>query len=155
MPHGPGARRDVQSAAGLGLVALAYLVASRRYPLDTLAAPGPGVFPLAAGALALVLAVGQVARALVRGEDAPGARAPGAGGRRLAAMVVLLVAYAAAVGTAGFLASSVVLVFVSSRLLGQPGWLRPAALALGVTAAAWAIFVAWLGVPLPAGVLRR
>ena len=126
MPHGSGARRDLLSAAGLGLVAVVYLAASRSYPLDTLAAPGPGVFPLAAGALALLLAVGQIAGALGRRQDA-GAEPPqstnrrtvseraigsergwavsDARGRDLASMVVLLVAYAAAVGTVGFLAS--------------------------------------------------
>src|SRR5262244_3973927 len=99
MPQDPGARRDLLSAAGLGLVALAYLAASHRYPLDTLAAPGPGVFPLGAGALAL--AAGQVARALVRREGAPLASAEPIRRRDLVAMVVLLIAYAAAVGTVG------------------------------------------------------
>ena len=154
MPQGPGARRDLLSAAGLGLVALAYLVAGHRYPLDTLAAPGPGVFPLAAGTLALVLAAGQAVRALVRREDATVAAAEAVRRRDLLAMVALLIGYAAAVGTVGFLASTLLLVVLSSRLLGERGWLRPAALALGVTAAAWAVFVAWLGVPLPAGLLR-
>ena len=154
MPHGSGARRDLLSAAGLGLVAVVYLAAGRSYPLDTLAAPGPGVFPLAAGALALLLAVGQIAGAVVRRQDA-GAEPPQSTSRRdLASMVVLLVAYAAAVGTVGFLMSSLVLVALASRLLGARGWRRPVALAVGVTAVAWVIFVAWLGVPLPAGLLR-
>jgi hypothetical protein len=65
-----------------------------------------------------------------------------------------LAGYAAAAGTVGFLTASFVLVVVASRLLGAAGWLRPAALALGVTLAAYALFVVWLGVPLPAGLLR-
>ena len=154
MAEGPGARRDVLSAAGLGLVAVVYLLAGRRYSLDTLAAPGPGVFPLAAGALALVLAVGQAARALVRRQDGPAALPPGEHRRDLALMIVLLLAYAVAIGTVGFLASSLALVALASRVLGERGWLRSAALALGVTAAAWVVFVGWLGVPLPPGLLR-
>jgi hypothetical protein len=43
---------------------------------------------------------------------------------------------------------------VSSRLLGARDWLRPVVLALGVTVVAHVIFVAWLGVPFPTGLLR-
>jgi hypothetical protein len=38
--------------------------------------------------------------------------------------------------------------------MGAPGWARPALLAVGTTVATYVIFVAWLGVPLPAGLLR-
>jgi len=55
----PAARRDHWSALGLAVLALGYLLAGRRYPLDTLATPGPGIFPLAAGLALLALAVWQ------------------------------------------------------------------------------------------------
>jgi len=159
MPPEPEARRDLLSAAGLAVVALVYLAAARGYPLDTLAAPGPGVFPLAVGFLLLGLAAGQALAAVRsrRGAVAPAPARGGAGGiasRRVAAMAAVLVGYAGAVGVLGFLTASFALVLVSSRLLGAPGWRGPAALALGVTVAAHAIFVAWLGVRLPTGLLR-
>jgi hypothetical protein len=161
-------RRDLLSAGGLAVLAVAYLVANRAYPLDTLATPGPGVFPLAAGLLLLALAAGQAAVAL-RARSAPAAPAlpsaapalpsaavPARQGPavRAWALMAALAGYAAAAGTVGFLTASFVLVVVASRLLGAAGWLRPAALALGVTLAAYALFVVWLGVPLPAGLLR-
>jgi hypothetical protein len=156
------ARRDLASAAGLAVLAIAYLVAGRAYSLDTLAAPGPGVFPLAVGVLLLGLAIGQGAAALPRGRR-PGSPAPpasagkpagerGVSGRVLALMGVL-VAYAAAAGPIGFLTASFALVLVSSRLLGARDWLRPALLAAGATAGAYVIFVLWLAVPLPRGPL--
>jgi hypothetical protein len=157
------ARRDLASAAGLAVLAIAYLVAGRAYPLDTLAAPGPGVFPLAVGVLLLGLAIGQGAAALRRAGRQPGSLAPstsgdgpagepGASGRVLA-LTGVLVAYAVAAGLVGFLPASFALVLVSSRLLGARDWLRPALLAGGVTAAAYVIFVLWLAVPLPRGPL--
>ena len=77
MPHArsPEARRDLLSAGGLAVLAVAYLVANRAYPLDTLATPGPGVFPLAAGVLLLGLAAGQ-AVAAVRARPAGPPRPP-------------------------------------------------------------------------------
>jgi hypothetical protein len=147
-------RRDLLSAGGLAVLAVAYLVASRAYPLDSLATPGPGVFPLAAGLLLLGLATGQAAVAARARAEAATPPADGSTAFRAWALMALLVGYAAAAGTVGFLAASFALVLVASRLLGATGWLRPAALALGVTIAAYVLFVAWLGVPLPAGLLR-
>ena len=141
--------RDRLSAGALAALAVAYLVANRAYPLDTLATPGPGIFPLAAGLLLLGLAAGQA----VAARRAPRASAPaeGVATSRVVGLTAALVGYALAAGTVGFLAASFALVLFASRLLGAPGWLRPAALALGVTLGAYVLFVAWLGVPLPRG----
>lgn len=148
------ARRDALSAAGLAVLAVVYLVANRQYALDTLATPGPGVFPLAVGLLMLGLAACQAAVAMRSGAGAaPGDRAPDEGPARsqVPALVAVLVAFALAAGVIGFLTTSFALVLVSSRLLGARDWARPTLLAAGVTAAAYMIFVAWLGVPLPKG----
>jgi hypothetical protein len=148
------ARRDLASAAGLAVLAVAYLVANREYALDTLAAPGPGVFPLAVGLSMLGFAACQ---AIAATRSSAGAAPHPPGDRRarwrVLALVGVLVVYAVAAGTIGFLTASFALVLVSSRLLGARGWLRPAVLAAGVTAAAYLIFVVWLAVPLPRGPL--
>jgi hypothetical protein len=149
-----GARRDRWSAVGLAAVALGYLLSGRRYALDTLATPGPGIFPLAAGLALLALAVWQfMAAGRIAAPRTPAARpavdAPApALTRTPQIMTAVLVAYAAALPVVGFLPASFVLVVVAARLMGLPGWWRPAALALGVTVACHVIFVTWLGVPL-------
>ncbi|MGH7307810.1 MAG: tripartite tricarboxylate transporter TctB family protein [Candidatus Rokuibacteriota bacterium] len=150
---------DWLSAVGLAVLAGGYLLANRHYPLDTLATPGSGIFPLAVGLLMLGLAVAQ---AVAAARSRPGATASPAvtsedraGGRgRALTMVALLVAYAGAAGVTGFLTASFGVVLVSSRLLGARDWLRPVALACGVAVAAHLIFVVWLGVPFPTGLLR-
>ena len=158
MTSGPRAGRDLAGAAGLAVLAALYLVANRRYPLDSLAAPGPGVFPLGVGLILLGLAGWQTCRALPGWLGARRVRAKEGGGvgspRHPLVMIGLVVTYASAIGAIGFLGASFVLVLAGSRLLGARGWLRPVALALGVIAAAHVIFVAWLGVPLPTGLLR-
>src|SRR5262245_22211580 len=159
MPRSPETRRDLLSAAGLAVLAVAYLLVNRSYPLDTLATPGPGILPLAAGLLMLGLAVVQALSALRARPpqtSIPQAESDGeatVSGRAIA-MVVVLVAYAAAAGVIGFLTASFAAIVVSSRLLGGRGWFRPVVLALGVTVAAHLIFVVWLGVPFPTGFLR-
>jgi hypothetical protein len=141
------AGRDRWSAVGLAALALAYLVAGRDYPLDTLAAPGPGIFPLAAGLALLGLSAWQFVTAGRAGLPDLGPGPPPA--RRPRIMAAGLVAYAAALPVLGFAVTSVALVFLAARLMGLGGWWRPAALALGVTAASRVIFGTWLGVPLP------
>ncbi len=159
MPRSPETRRDLLSAAALAVLAGAYLLANRGYPLDTLATPGPGIFPLAVGLLMLGLAAAQAVAAVRSHPDSAASThaAPEAGGPargRVLGMVALLIAYAGVAGAIGFLTASFGVVVVSSRLLGARDWTRPVALALGVTVAAHLIFVAWLAVPFPTGSLR-
>lgn len=142
----PAARRDHWSALGLAVLALGYLLAGRRYPLDTLATPGPGIVPLAAGAALLALAIWQLLAA-PRSTPDPGHR--GAVPRAPLIMSAVLALYAATLPLLGFMLTSFALVFVAARLMGLDGWWRPAALALGVTVASRLLFGTWLGVPLP------
>ena len=142
--------RDRWSAAGLGLLAVVYLVIARRYPLDTLATPGPGVVPLIAGLALLTTAIAMFATArstqsappdeAVAGEHHP--RGP-------FVLAAALVFYAVLLPRLGFITSSFALVVLASRLMGAPGWWRPVALAVGVAAVAHLLFARWLGVPLP------
>jgi hypothetical protein len=140
------ARRDQWSALGLAVLALGYLLAGRRYPLDTLATPGPGIFPCSAGVALLALAIWQFL-AVRRSPPDPAAR--GAVPRAPLIMSVVLALYAATLPVLGFALTSFTLVFVAARLMGLAGWWRPTALALGVTLASRVLFVTWLGVPLP------
>jgi hypothetical protein len=153
MPQSPETRRDLLSAAGLAAVAVAYLVANRAHPLDSLATPGPGVFPLLAGLLMLAAAAGQaVAAARAHPLIRPG-RGESPGRRRVLILTAVLLGYPIAAGAIGFLTASFAVVLATSRLLGARDWLRPVALAAGVTAAVHVIFVAWLGVRLPSSLL--
>ena len=169
-------RRDRWSAVGLALLALAYLLAARRYPLDTLATPGPGIVPVIAGMALLAVAVwlfvssGRVGatRASIRPPTAqagladpatknglkqtagaPTRPSEPARPRSPVVLSIALVLYVAVLPRLGFMVSSVALVVLAARLMGAPGWWRPLALALGVAALAYWLFARWLGVPLP------
>jgi len=170
--------RERWSAVGLALLALGYLLAARRYPLDTLATPGPGVVPLLAGVALLAVAIwlcvtsGRTGATRVSGRP-PSARAgladpattiraeladPATTIRagladpattKPAMLAVALVLYAALLPRLGFIVSSFALIVLAARLMGARGWWRPAALALGVAGAGYWLFARWLGVPLP------
>jgi putative tricarboxylic transport membrane protein len=157
--------RDRWSATGLALLALGYLLAARRYPLDTLTTPGPGVVPMLAGVALLAIAIWLFLGAGAASSIAPPARSgvseprPSSSGQPRSepvsrtplpwSLAVALVVYAAVLPRLGFIVSSFALVALAARLMGARGWWRPAALALGVAGAGYWLFGRWLGVPLP------
>ena len=131
--------RDRWSAIGLALLAIGYLLAGRRYALDTLATPGPGVVPVVAGLALLGVAIWLfvVAGSARPARSVGGLPETGVAPRHPVARPAIV------------LAAALVLYAAASRLMGADGWWRPAALAVGVTAASYLVFVRWLGVPLP------
>jgi hypothetical protein len=141
--------RDRGSALGLAVFAVVYLLADRRYPLDTLSTPGPGLFPLLAGLALLALAGWQFAIPDRRPDHAPAAVREPSSARAPLAMAGVLVIYAALLPVVGFMPGSFALVVVSARLMGLRRWWAAATLALGVVLASRVVFVTWLGVPLP------
>ena len=156
--------RDRWSAAGLALLAIVYLVIARRYPLDTLATPGPGVMPLIAGVALFATAISIFIVAITA---RPARDAGGLFEERVAptrpteslmqrpmrwtarALCVALILYTVLLPWLGFAASSFALVVIAARLMGAPGWWRPIVLALGVAGVAHLLFARWLGVALP------
>ena len=142
------ATRDRWSALGLAVLAVAYLLAGRRYPLDTLTTPGPGIFPLAAGVGLLILAACLFVSASRASAPEAVAEDVTSSGTPLV-MAAVLVLFAATLPALGFVFASFALVVVAARLMGLQGWWRPLALGAGLALATRLVFVTWLGVPLP------
>lgn len=159
-------RREIRASLVLAIFGVAYLAYAARYPLDTLANPGPGLFPLAVGGLVVALAAWQVFRATRalkrarRGDGSGGEAEPAEGLPPDAAsewkpsvMVAILVVYLVGVRWAGFFVSTGAIILACGKLMGAPGWARPILLALGVLLGCYLLFEVWLKVPLPKGYL--
>jgi hypothetical protein len=112
---------------------------------------GARLVPIVAAAALLALGAAHV---LVR---RPGPRAAatterGATGR-VALVLALLAGYVTMFGTLGFLASTIALLLVLIRVLGDYRWPTTIAFALGLGLACHVVFRTWLGMPLPDGLL--
>ena len=140
--------RDVAAAVVLLLGAAGAIVEGRSLPFGTIAAPGPGFFPLT---VAVALA-GMAVLLLVRPQPAapplawpPGARV------RLLAVVAALFAFTAILEPLGFLAATFLLMLVLFRVVEEHRWAIVVAESAAAAVASHVLFKTWLGVRLPPG----
>jgi putative tricarboxylic transport membrane protein len=159
-------RKDIASSLVLILFSLTFLIYTTRYPLDNWENPGPAVFPLLLGAVLLLLASWQLLRAFrapkgpsrVRGKE-PTMTAIKAfflenrGEAKVLIMTALMVSYLFMMQWIGFFVSTFLLVILSSRLMEAKDWVRPIALSAGVCLFCYVLFVVWIKLSFPRGIL--
>jgi len=146
------------------VVGVGYLGLNTRYALGSLTDPGPGIFPLVAGLLVVVLSSWNLFQSLrspkggesksaepakVRGEEETGAAKPSE--KRVILMILAIAVYIPAASRVGFLTSTFVLILLASRLAGAKDWLRPVLFSLGILLFCYLLFEVWLKLALPRG----
>ena len=159
-------RKEIASSLVLILFSAIFLIYTTRYPLDTWESPGPAVFPLILGAVLLLLAAGQLIRALLAPKTPAGAGEKGHGIDALKAflrdnqgeakvlyLTAMLILYILMMQWIGFFVSTFLLVIFSSRLMEAKDWGRPIALAAGVGLFCYLLFEMWLKLSFPRGIL--
>lgn len=158
------ARKEIASSLVLILFGVVFLLYNIKYPLDTLANPGPGVFPLMVGAVLVVLAAWQLIHD-VRKPKPEGAKESHEGaGRSIGKflqrdnaetkpllMISIFIVYLLMVKWVGFFISNFLFVIISSKIIGARDWGRPIALSAGISLFCYFLFEVWLKLSLPRG----
>ncbi len=139
--------------AGVAFVLLGGYVAAVALGLDvgTWLRPGPGFFPLGVG-LTMVVLGGVIAS---RPGRYPREALEVPGVTRLVKAGMLLAAYVLALPYVGFILTTFVFILAWLRLVTVSRWGEAVVAAALGTAVAHGIFVRWLALPLPPGVLAR
>jgi hypothetical protein len=107
---------------------------------------GARLMPGALGVVLVALALGHLTmRASVAGPAWP----EPAAGRRVAALMLMLIGYVVVLPVVGFLVSTALFVLVVLRALRAGGWLRCLVLTVVIAAGCELVFRQWLGMPLP------
>ena len=159
-------RKEITSSLVILLFGVGFLFYDLKYPLDQWASPGPGVFPLAIGAALVVLAAWLLVQE-VRKLKSQGAKENDEGSRKSITalhqrsgaeakplfMIVVFIIYLLMVKWVGFFVSNFLFVIISSRLMGARGWGKPIALSTGINLFCYFLFVAWIKLSFPRGVL--
>jgi putative tricarboxylic transport membrane protein len=146
-------RRELAAAAVLLAFGLFAITQARGLRFGTVAAPGPGFFPLG---LAVALALVGLGLTVHAWRTDP-ARADAPTDLRRAAVVgtlVSLLVYALVLEWLGFLLATFALLVFFFRALQRQRWLVVVAGSLATSLLSYLVFKTWLGVNLPGGLLH-
>ena len=146
-----GGRAVGLGLALLGLVAIA--LASRFREGTATGGPGTRFLPVLVGVIVVVLGAALALRPSAA-EGAVEPLEPG-GARRGIWTLAAVLAYVLAFERLGFVLATVPLLVILLLAYGERRWPVVLAVALGATGFTYALFVVWLGVPLPPGALGR
>ena len=150
------ARRAYQLSGLAALVVAALLgYPAAGLPYYTRLGPGPGFFPRWLCGILALLALGVIARATWGADDAasriPAPDRPAA--RRILVVVAALFAVAMVMTTLGFRLTMLVFYVTVIGALGRWRWVETPVLAVLGSFATYYVFVQWLRLPLPVGIL--
>ena len=147
-------RRELAAASVLLAFALFAITQARGLRFGTVAAPGPGFFPLC---LAMALSLAGIGLVVEAWRAAPAdAPAPSVRPRRFAIAATLgsLLVYALVLEWLGFLLATFALLVFFFRVLQRQRWLVAVAGSLATSLVSYFVFKTWLGVNLPGGLLQ-
>jgi putative tricarboxylic transport membrane protein len=158
-------RKEIISSLVLLLFGAGFLIYDIKYPLDQLANPGPGVFPLLVGSVLFLLTVWQLFQSLLKSEPQHAKEnqektPPSKKGfiqrirdeAKPLIMVAFFIVYLLLVQWVGFFVPTVFFVIAVSKIMGAKGWVKPVALSAGVNIFCYLLFVEWLKLSFPSGI---
>ena len=159
-------RKEIASSLVLMLFGVGLLLYDIKYPLDTWANPGPGVFPLMVGAVLVILSAWQVVQGFRKPKlheekktlgETTGPPSEFLRGNKsetkTLVMIGVFIVYLMMVKGIGFFISTFFFVIISSRIMGARDWKRPVALSVGINLFCYGLFEGWLKLSFPRGIL--
>ncbi len=159
-------RKGIVSSFVLILFGVVFLLYNIKYPMDTWANPGPGVFPLMVGAVLVILASWQLVQDIRKPKPEEAKEGRERTGRSIGEflqryrvetkpllMIAVFIVYLLMVKWVGFFISNFLFVIISSKLIGARDWGRPVALSAGVNLFCYFLFEVWLKLSFPSGIL--
>jgi len=148
----PWRRPDPLAGLALLLLALFAWLAAGPLPFGTLHQPGPGFFPRSLAALTGAMSLLLLLRGLSTGApDVRGLWPDRPGALRVLLLLLVLLAYLAALEPAGYLLATAGLFLVLLRWVGRRSWPQTAGVTLLAAGGSYLLFARWLMVSLPAG----
>lgn len=135
-------------------------------PRGSLAYPGPGLFPMLVGGIIIATALGCLLQEIVprlrtrepAASSLPGGNAGAAEERNVSKTVqltALMVSYIFLLKPLGFPLAICAFLALAIRIFGYRKWLPTLAMAALISGISYVLFVVWLKVPLPMGILEE
>jgi putative tricarboxylic transport membrane protein len=115
--------------------------------------PGPAFMPFWLGLVMALLALGMLLRSLKQKDPGAAWLPRGEGLRDMLVVLAATVAFIALLNVTGMVIGTALYLAFLVRYLGRHRWRVTVAVALAAAAFNWLVFVHWLRVPMPEGVL--
>lgn len=130
------------------------VIVSSKMPIGTMRAPGSGMFPLVLGATLMALSATALLRAWIKAEEKEikDSHFPRKGGKVTLAFLVMVLG-SMVMGPIGYPFAAFFLVLGLAKILGVRGWTVPIIFSVASAGGSYLVFVLWLKVPLPKGLL--
>ena len=140
------------------VVAIGYEAMALWMPQGSLKFPGPGYYPKLVGMFLIATSLGCLIQALlarrsVRPVKSAGDAVPRPMVGKTVALLGLLLGYAFLLTPLGFPIAICLFLLAAIRVFGYRRWTIIILLALGLTVVSYVMFITWLKVPLPLGVV--
>jgi putative tricarboxylic transport membrane protein len=147
-------RRDLGAAAVLLVFGLVAVSQARGLKLGSVAAPGPGFFPLGLAIAFSLVSLGLLVSAFRTPPGTLPPRADAGGHLKVLGALGALLIYALTLEWLGFPLATFGLLLFFFKVLQRQRWLVAVAGSLATSLTTYLIFKLWLGVNLPAGPWR-
>lgn len=150
-------RRDLISSLVLVAMGAGWVLYSFQYSMGAMDLPGPGLVPLFAGAILILLSVRLLLSALTasgttaKKDAAVALEAERRGYQKPVLMLAAMAIYIFTLGWSGYLLNTFLLVLLGIRIMGGRDWGKPLLVATGTAIITCLLFVSFLNVPLPQG----
>jgi putative tricarboxylic transport membrane protein len=115
--------------------------------------PGPAFMPFWLGLVMAVLALMMLVRSLRQQHPGEAWLPRGEGLRDLLVVLAATIAYVALLNVTGMVIGTAIYLAILVRYLGRHRWWVTAAVAVGAAFVNWLVFVHWLHVPMPEGMI--
>jgi putative tricarboxylic transport membrane protein len=149
------ARRDLLSSIvwlGVGLI---FCAGALRYKLMHLGAYGPGFYPFIMACVLIALSAALIIVSYRdRKEEAAEPDSAPKGIRKILFVLIAVFGYGAVLPYAGFLLTTFILIIFLLRYIDPVRWPAVILIAVLTTLACYALFIRWLGVQMPRGILH-
>ncbi len=147
-------RDRISSLVWLG-IGILFCAGALRYKLIHLGAYGPGFYPFIMGCVLVALSLALLILSYrKRDESSAGGGFARGGLRKILFVLVAVFGYGLALPYAGFFLTTFILILFLLRYIEPIRWASVIFFAITTTVACYALFIRWLGVQMPRGILN-
>jgi putative tricarboxylic transport membrane protein len=136
------------------VIGILYMVQAFRYPVGVMGRPGPGAFPLFAGSILLIGAIGAIVQTIVKPPEGQIEWPKGKESLRVGMIAAASLIYAVGLEYLGYIPATAIVTIASLQAMGLRSWSVKIMIAAVMAFGSFFLFATVLRVPLPEGVIQ-